>query len=90
MVDALDPSKKAQRPSLRVANVLMGPFLSQSQWRKQEQHDLNALLLSTLFPDVVVWDADSPLPATKRLTFERVVVADRWGAHRDSRAAYSN
>lgn len=89
-VDALSVESKAKRSTVRVANVLMGPFLSQSQWRKQEQQDLNALMLSTLFHGVVVWDADNRLPSTERFTFERVVIADRWGAHRDNRVAFSN
>jgi len=89
-VDALSEADKAKHSSLHILNVLMGPSLTQSQWRKQEQQDLNALLLNTLFPGVVVRDADHPLPSTERFLFERVVIADRIGAHGDSRATYAN
>ena len=89
-VDSLNTGTLARHSSLQVSNVLMGPTLLRSKWKNQGQHDLNALLLTTLFPDVAVWDADNPLPSTKRLVFERVVIADRLGAHRDSRATYAN
>ena len=91
---ATGPIATGSRSITTVTNIILGPRLAYHQWQRPGQSHTNAILLKALYTTAALWDGDRPIASSAQapswISFDRVVIAERFATSQDALVQHAN